>query len=149
MAENLLTVENIGKSFGEKILFEDLCFGVNKGQKIALVAKNGQGKSTLLNIIAGKIEPDEGKISFRSDIHSIYLEQNPLLDTELTVIDVVFTSDNPKMTVVREYEEALIAASKQENEQTQTRLSEAISQMDRFEVWDYEAKAKEILSKLG
>lgn len=149
MAENLLTVENIGKSFGEKILFENLNFGVNKGQKVALVARNGQGKSTLLNIIAGRIDADEGKVSFRNDIHSIYLEQNPLLDSELSVIDVIFTSDNPKMQAVREYEEALIAATVQDNEETHLRLSEAIAQMDRFEVWDYEAKAKEILSKLG
>lgn len=149
MAENLLTIENIGKSFGEKILFEDLNFGINKGQKVALVAKNGEGKSTLLNIIAGKIEPDSGKVSFRNDIHYIYLEQNPLLDTELSVIDVIFTSDNPKMKAVREYEEALLEVSKQENEHTHTKLSQAIAQMDRFELWDYEARAKEILSKLG
>ncbi len=149
MAENLLTIENIGKSFGEKILFEDLNFGINKGQKVALVAKNGEGKSTLLNIIAGKIEPDSGKVSFRNDIHYIYLEQNPLLYTELSVIDVIFTSDNPKMKAVREYEEALLEVSKQENEHTHTKLSQAIAQMDRFELWDYEARAKEILSKLG
>lgn len=149
MAENLLTIENIGKSFGEKILFEDLNFGINKGQKVALVAKNGEGKSTLLNIIAGKIEPDSGKVSFRNDIHYIYLEQNPLLDTKLSVIDVIFTSDNPKMKAVREYEEALLEVSKQENEHTHTKLSQAIAQMDRFELWDYEARAKEILSKLG
>ena len=149
MAENLLTVENLSKSFGEKQLFDGISFGVNKGQKVALVARNGAGKTTLLNIIAKRILPDSGEISFRNDIHYIYLEQNPYLDTELSVLDVIFTSDNPTMVAVREYEEAMYIATKDDNEVNQQRLIDAMSEIDRLSAWDYDSKAKEILSKLG
>ena len=149
MAENLLTVENLSKSFGEKQLFEGISFGVNKGQKVALVARNGAGKTTLLNIIAKRTLPDSGEVSFRNDIHYIYLEQNPYLDTELSVLDVIFTSDNPTMVAVREYEEAMFLASKEDNEKNQQRLIDAMSEVDRLSAWDYDSRAKEILSKLG
>lgn len=149
MAENLLTVENLSKSFGEKQLFEGISFGVNKGQKVALVARNGAGKTTLLNIIAKRTLPDSGEVSFRNDIHYIYLEQNPYLDTELSVLDVIFTSDNPTMVAVREYEEAMFLASKEDNEINQQRLIDAMSEVDRLSAWDYDSRAKEILSKLG
>ena len=149
MAENLLTVENINKSFGEKQLLEGISFGVNKGQKVALVARNGAGKSTLLNIISKRILPDSGEVSFRNDIHYIYLEQNPFLDSQLSVLEVIFTSDNPAMVAVREYEEAMYLASKSDNEQNHERLIDAMSEVDRLSAWDYESRAKEILSKLG
>ncbi|MFA6932198.1 MAG: ATP-binding cassette domain-containing protein [Bacteroidales bacterium] len=149
MAENLLTVDNLSKSFGDKVLFEGIGFGVNKGQKVALVARNGVGKSTLLNILSGRVEADNGEVSFRKDIHYIYLEQNPLLDSTLSVLEVIFTSDNPTMVAVREYEEAVYNASKTDNEENQLRLIEAMNNMDRLSAWDYESRAKEILSKLG
>ncbi|MFA7081699.1 MAG: ABC-F family ATP-binding cassette domain-containing protein [Bacteroidales bacterium] len=149
MAENLLTVENLSKSFGDKQLFEGISFGVNKGQKVALVARNGAGKTTLLNIIAKRTLPDSGEVSFRNDIHYIYLEQNPYLDTELSVLDVIFTSDNPTMVAVREYEEAMFLASKEDSEENQQRLIDAMSEVDRLSAWDYDSRAKEILSKLG
>lgn len=149
MAENLVTVENLSKSFGEKTLFEGLSFGINKGQKIALVAKNGTGKSTLLSVIMGKELADGGNISFRNDLHYIYLEQNPYLNEDMSVMEVVFTSDNPTMVAVRNYEEALQKATKNHNSKTEQELSDAIAEMDRFGAWDYEARAKEILSKLN
>jgi ATP-binding cassette subfamily F protein uup len=149
MAENLVTVENLSKSFGEKTLFEGLSFGINKGQKIALVAKNGTGKSTLLSVIMGKELADGGNISFRNDLHYIYLEQNPYLNEEMSVMEVVFTSDNPTMVAVRSYEEALQRATKSHNSKTEQELSDAIAEMDRYGAWDYEARAKEILSKLN
>lgn len=149
MAENLVTVENLSKSFGEKTLFEGLSFGINKGQKIALVAKNGTGKSTLLSVIMGKELADGGNISFRNDLHYIYLEQNPYLNEDMSVMEVVFTSDNPTMVAVRSYEEALQRATKSHNSKTEQELSDAIAEMDRFGAWDYEARAKEILSKLN
>lgn len=149
MAENLVTVENLSKSFGEKTLFEGLSFGINKGQKIALVAKNGTGKSTLLSVIMGKELADGGNISFRNDLHYIYLEQNPYLNKDMSVMEVVFTSDNPTMVAVRNYEEALQKATKNHNSKTEQELSDAIAEMDRFGAWDYEARAKEILSKLN
>ena len=149
MAENLVTVENLSKSFGEKTLFEGLSFGINKGQKIALVAKNGTGKSTLLSVIMGKELADGGNISFRNDLHYIYLEQNPYLNEDMSVMEVVFTSDNPTMVAVRNYEEALQRATRNHNPKTEQELSDAIAEMDRFGAWDYEARAKEILSKLN
>lgn len=149
MAENLVTVENLSKSFGEKTLFEGLSFGINKGQKIALVAKNGTGKSTLLSVIMGKELADGGNISFRNDLHYIYLEQNPYLNEDMSVMEVVFTSDNPTMVAVRNYEEALQKATRNHNAKTEQELSDAIAEMDRFGAWDYEARAKEILSKLN
>lgn len=149
MAENLLTVENLGKSFREKQLFDGISFGVNKGQKIALVARNGAGKTTLLNIIAKNILPDSGEVSFRNNIHYIYLEQNPYLDSELSVLDVIFRSDNPTMVAVRGYEEAMYLVSKKDSIENQDKLIASMSEMDRLSAWDYESRAKEILSKLG
>ena len=149
MVENLVTVENLTKSFGEKTLFEDLSFGINKGQKIALVAKNGSGKTTLLNIMMQKEFQDSGNISLKSDLNYIYLEQNPYLNETMNVIEVIFNSDNPMMLAIRNYEDALYKAKHTHNSLTETALSDSIAEMDRLEAWDYEARVKEVLFKLN
>ena len=104
MAENYITVENLSKSYGEKPLFENIGFGINKGQKTALVATNGSGKSTLLKILAGKEPYDDGKLSFRKNISVAYLEQQPLQGVQASIMDVIFESDSPLMKTVKRYE---------------------------------------------
>ena len=91
---NYLLVENLTKSYGEKLLFENITFGIDKGQKVAFIARNGAGKSSLLNIIMGKDLPDNGKVTFRKDIRISYLPQNPELDDNLNIIDYLFRSSS-------------------------------------------------------
>ena len=94
MADALLTVENLSKSFGEKLLFEDISFGINAGQKTALIARNGTGKTSLLNIITGSALADAGKVVFRNDVRMAYLPQNPIMNETMTVREYVFASEN-------------------------------------------------------
>ena len=104
---NLLSVENRSKAFGERIILENISFGINKDQKIAFIAKNGTGKTTLLNIIAGKDQPDSGQVVFRKGIHIGFLSQNPSFNEELTVEETIFATDNPILRLIQEYEHAL------------------------------------------
>lgn len=136
-----LQVENLTKSYGDKVLFEDISFGVGQGQKIALIAKNGAGKTTLLNLIAGKDSPDSGEISFRKDIKIAYLEQIPEMKMDNTVIDEIFNSTDEVLNVIRKYEEIISTG-------TEEGLSEVLEQMDHFKAWDFETKVKQILTKL-
>lgn len=150
---NYLTVENLSKSFGDKLLFMNVTFGIDKGQKVALIAKNGTGKTTLLNIIFEKEAPDEGKVTRRNDIQITYLTQNPQFSDEDTVLDAVFRSESPQMKIIRNYEETmadmhLLEISSREEAGMQKRLQLAISEMDRLQAWDYESKIKEILTRL-
>jgi ATP-binding cassette subfamily F protein uup len=92
---NLLSVEDISKSYGEKVLFKSISFGINKGQKIALIAKNGTGKTSILDIIVGKDKPDDGNVIFRKGIQTAYLPQEPNLDPKLTVEETILKADNP------------------------------------------------------
>ena len=137
-----LQVEQLGKSFGDLTLFEDLSFGIAKGQKTALIAKNGKGKTTLLNILAGKDTPDSGEVIYRNDIQVGYLSQEPLMDAQSTIRDYVFHSSDEIMKAVRRYEEALVSNHEKE-------LGESIEQMDRLKAWDYEVKVKQILTRLN
>ena len=139
---NLLTVENIAKSYGELVLFSSLSFGINKDQKIALVAKNGTGKTSILNILAGKDVPDNGKISSRKGIRISYLAQEPNLSKELTIEQTIFSSDHEILRVIEDYEKAL---AHPENEEF---YQKAFDAMDRFNAWDFETQYKQILSKL-
>ncbi len=136
-----LQVENLSKRFGEQLLFEHISFGVGKGQKVALIARNGMGKSTLLRIIAGKDMPESGTVIFRNDIRVGILEQEPTLEAENTVFEEVFRSDAPALALIREYEEAV------EQEDTEA-LERLIPEMDAHGAWDYETTVKQILSEL-
>ncbi len=136
MSEVLLTVENLSKSYGEKELFHQISFGISKGQKIGLVARNGVGKTSLLEIIAG------------NDIHVAYLSQNPVIDENLSVIEFIFSSDNESVNAVKEYETALLQAQLSNSLQNQEMLNQCILKMDSLGAWDYENKIKEILSRL-
>ena len=105
---NLLSVELISKSFGEKNLFSKLSFGVNEGQKVALIARNGSGKTSLLNILAGKDVPDEGRVVFRNELTVGYLDQDPQFPAGKTVEEAVFHSDAAIIQAVRKYEHAML-----------------------------------------
>ncbi len=149
MSEALLTVENLSKSYGEKVLFKNISFGLLKGQKTALIARNGTGKSSLLNILTNKILSDEGKVTFRNDIKIAYLSQNPEMDEHLTILDYIFSEGNTFVDTIKEYESALFALEQNHSSpETQQALHIATEKMDSLGAWDYEARVKEILSKL-
>ncbi|CAM4363711.1 ABC-F family ATP-binding cassette domain-containing protein [Zobellia nedashkovskayae] len=139
---NLLTVENISKSYGERVLFKDLSFGINKGQKIALIAKNGTGKTSILNIMSGLDSPDSGQVNYRKGIRVSFLDQEPDLDPNLTVEETIFASDNEILQVINAYEKAL------HNTEDADAYQIAFEAMERFDAWDFETLYKQILSKL-
>jgi ABC transport system ATP-binding/permease protein len=139
---NYLSVENISKSYGEKILFEELSFGINKEQKVAFVAKNGSGKTSILNIIAGLDVPDTGQIVCRKDIQISYLAQNESLDPTLTIKEVIFSSENKSLEVIAQYNKAL------ENPENEEAYQKAFELMDQHNAWDFETQYTQILSKL-
>ena len=146
---NYLTIEKLTKSFGEKLLFEDITFGIEKGQKTALIAKNGAGKSSLLNIIAGLDFPDSGKVTTRKNIAVSYLPQLETIFENYSVMDVIFDSNSPIIKVVKEYETALSLVKRNETPENLTRFEHALSEMERFNGWDLESRVKEILSRFG
>lgn len=139
---NLLTVENISKSYGELVLFENLSFGINKDQKIALIAKNGSGKTSILNILSGTDSPDTGQVNYRKSTRVSFLAQEPVMNPDLTIEETIFASDNEVLKVIANYEKAL--ANPEDADAYQT----AFEAMDRFEAWDFETQYKQILFKL-
>ncbi len=149
MAENYITVEQLTKTYGEKTLFKNIGFGINKGQKTALVAANGSGKTTLLKIIAGKETSDSGEVSYRKGLSVGYLEQHPLQGVSASIMDVLFESPTPIMRAVRAYEQALAAVRRNDTAESQSQLTKAIADMDACEAWNYESQIKEILGKLN
>lgn len=139
---NLLTVENIAKAYGELVLFKDLSFGVNKDQKIAFIAKNGTGKTSILNILSGKDAPDSGQVNYRKNIRVSFLEQEPDLAPNLTIEETIFASDSEILRVIRNYENAL------QNTEDADAYQAAFEAMERFNAWDFETQYKQILFKL-
>lgn len=151
---NYLTVERLSKTYGEKLLFDDITFGLEKGQKSALIAKNGTGKSTLLNIIAGLEQPDAGQVVVRKDITVSYLPQIDDFADDSSVLDTIFDSQSPDIQAIKEYETclALMEAAHSEGNVTtelEERMHRAIENVDRLHAWDFESKVKEILSRFG
>jgi len=139
---NYLNVEHISKSYGELILFEGLSFSIHKDQKIAFVAKNGTGKTSILNILSGKDAPDTGQIIYRKGLRTTFLPQEPNLDQELTVEKTIFNSDNPILKVINTYHAAL------ENPEDTTLYQTAFDDMERYQAWDFETQYTQILFKL-
>ncbi len=139
---NYLSVENLSKSYGARTLFEDLSFGINKDQKIAFVAKNGSGKTSILKIITGEDTPDTGQVVIRKGIRMAFLSQEPTLQDELTIEESIFASDNEILTVIEAYEKAL------ENPEDADAYQKAFEQMDMHNAWDFETQYKQILFKL-
>ena len=137
----ILQVENLTKSFGDLVLFENISFGLAEGQRVGLIAKNGSGKSTLLNILSGKEGYDEGKISFRRDLRVGYLEQSPSYPEELTVLEACFHHGNTTVDLIKDYERCM-------ETEGHPGLDELLVRMDHEKAWDYELKAKQILSQL-
>ena len=146
---NYLQVDRLSKSFGERVLFENISFGLQQGQKTALVAKNGAGKSTLLRIMQGLEIPDSGEVTFRNDISIAYLDQHPPFDPKLTVLETVFAWKEPKMLAIRKYEEAIEHRDLHPTPENELALQEAIAGVEELEAWDTEAKVKEVLGKLN
>ena len=139
---NYLSVENIAKSYGEKVLFEDISFGINKDQKIAFIAKNGTGKTSMLNIIAGIDNPDTGQVISRKGLNIEYLSQEDCLNDHLTIEQTIFDSDNETLKVIEEYENAL------KNPSDEKAYQLAFEKMETLNAWDFETQYKQILFKL-
>ena len=136
-----LQVEGLVKSFGDRVLFENLSLGVGEGQRIGLIAKNGTGKTTLLNIIAGREDYEAGRITFRRDLKVAYLEQNPAFPEGPTVLDACFLADSPALRAVAAYEQAVASADEDV-------LHRAMAEMDAQDAWNYESRVKQILTQL-
>ena len=141
MANPILQVENLTKSFGDLVLFRNISFGLAEGQRIGLIAKNGSGKTTLLNILSGKEGYDEGKITYRRDVRVGYLEQSPVYPAELTVLEACFWQASPVTQLIKEYERCMDTTGN-------PGLEELLVRMEHEKAWDYERKIKQILSQL-
>ena len=142
---NYLSAENLSKSFGEQILFENLTFGLEKGDKTALIAKNGTGKTTLLRILMGKMASDSGEFTFRGGIKTAFLEQSPELDESLTIDELILSTNTPLLTVINNYESALDQHTKYQTADAAAKLELATNEMDRLDAWDYERRLKQLL----
>lgn len=138
---NILSVENLTHHWGDIRLFHEISFGLSEGDKAALIARNGTGKTTLLNIIAHKLIADSGFVTIRNHIKTTYLTQDPVFDSELTVIESLFSTENEMVKLVRDYEKAI-------DQNNQKAIEQLVEKMDQFNAWDYENRVKQILSQL-
>lgn len=138
---SFLQVENLTKSYGDRILFADVTFGVNEGEKIGIIAKNGTGKSTLLNIISRKETADSGKITFRNDLRVSILDQMPTFDDNATVIEACMHDNSKIASIISLYEEALLSGNNDN-------ITRTMQQMDSAGAWDYEDRLKQLLTQL-
>ena len=147
---NLLTTENLAKSYGERVLFEQVTLNINDGDKIGLIGVNGTGKSTFLRVLTGEEPSDFGKVMVASGVRVQFLPQNPEFDDEATVLEQIFKGNSPAMRAIREYEATLELAHRQpENTQWQKKLMDLTQQMDATDAWILESEAKNILTRLG
>lgn len=140
--KSYLQIENLTKSFGDRLLFGDVTFGVFEGDKIGLIAKNGSGKTTLLRIIAGEEDYDSGAVVFRNDLKVAFLHQMPEFDLNLMVIDVCLSGNDAITETIKEYEDSLATGDA-------VLIANAISRMDAVGGWDYEDRMKQVLTQLN
>jgi ABC transport system ATP-binding/permease protein len=145
---NYLSIENLSKSFGERLLFQNISFGIDQGQKVALVGINGTGKSTLMKIIMGIEVPDKGEIALNQQVKIAYVHQNPVFSGKLSIYQTIFDgSDNETLKVIEDYHKAMLDS---ENGVDNGEILQSIfEKMDRLEAWDFEYQVKEVLGKLG
>lgn len=142
---NYISIDNISKAYSDKLLFENISFGIEKGEKTALVAANGTGKSTMMKILVGKEECDKGSIAYNENMRIGYLEQMPYFDPTLTIQDVISTGHTDIMSVIQSYEKALLNHVDDNNLKTKLELETAISNMDALQAWSYEQRLKQLL----
>jgi ABC transport system ATP-binding/permease protein len=142
---NYFSAENLSKSFGEQLLFEELTFGLARGDKTAFVARNGTGKTTLLRILMGKMSTDTGEFTFRTGIKTAFLEQSPELDGSLSIDQLVLSANTPVVEKIQRYEKALETHSRIQTEESTSILEEATNEMDHSNAWDYERRLKQLL----
>lgn len=141
-----LQVENLTKSFGDRVLFENISFGIDQGQRVALVAQNGSGKTTLLNILMGRESEDNGTITYRRDLRVGFLTQDPDFTPGITVGEACFSGDTDIVKAIARYEDLIEQHSDDPRYSEEIQL--AMADMDRLNAWDYEARIKQILGKL-
>ena len=146
---NYLQVDNLSKAYGEKVLFRNISFSIDKGQKVALIARNGTGKSSLMHILAGLEAPDSGNIITRKDLRIGYLQQNPKLDETKTILDTIFSTGTSLMKVIHDYEFALEQVKHNPGTESNNLLNHSTSEMDASGAWDYETRAREILGQFS
>jgi ABC transport system ATP-binding/permease protein len=147
-AMNLLSINNLSKAYGAKVLFNKISFGINYGEKVALVAKNGSGKTTLFKILKGIEIADEGEVVFRKDITVGFLEQNFSFDETATIQHLIDTADNKFVRAIKNYDEVIKLSETDSSNQVADRMENALHEMNEIEAWDYEKNILEILSKL-
>ena len=146
---NLLAINNLSKNLGEKVLFEGLSFGLSKGEKVALIASNGTGKTSLLKIIAGIDYPDQGEVVFRNECRVAYLQQDVFFDNDLTINQLISSSHNKISFLVSEYEKAVAYHSKENSIDSEKNLAIITQRMDRENAWDYDRRSRQILTKFN
>ena len=148
---NILSINNLAKIGREKPLFTQVSFGIQEGEKAALIGRNGTGKSTLLATIAGVLQPDEGSVVLNKEARVSYLPQNPDFDCENTILEHIFKSNSPKLKLIREYEELCeeMAGSGSGSEGLQKRYEDSMLKMEQNDLWNYEAQISSILATLG
>ena len=145
---NLLSVEQISKTYADRVLFDNISFGISAGDKTALVARNGEGKTTLLNILTGKIMPDNGRVTYRKDIRTAYLEQDPLFKPGASILESLLDDGSQVSTLIKAYEQSLTAgmAHYEGREQSTSQLQILMEQMG---AWDHENRLRQIAGVLG
>lgn len=146
---NYLSVDNLGKNYGERILFEGLNFGLNQGDKMALIANNGTGKSSMIKIIAGKDQQDQGTVTIRKNLKVGYLSQDPDFNFNLTVEELIRNNKSEVSLLIKQYEDALNKHSENDNKLNQKNLEDLTNLMNEKNAWDYERRIKQILSKFN